>query len=55
METIQGDAGVRIPDKDYLKAVRKRCNETGALLILDEIQCGMGRTGKLFRSNAFLE
>ena len=48
METIQGDAGVRIPDAGYMKAVRKRCNETGALLILDEIQCGMGRTGKLF-------
>ncbi len=48
METVQGDAGVRIPDKDYLQAVRKRCSETGAKLILDEIQCGMGRTGKLF-------
>jgi len=48
METIQGDAGVRIPDKNYLNAVRKKCDETGALLILDEIQCGMGRTGKLF-------
>lgn len=48
METVQGDAGVRIPDKDYLQAVRKRCSETGAQLILDEIQCGMGRTGKLF-------
>lgn len=48
METIQGDAGVRIPAKEYMKAVRKRCDETGALLILDEIQCGMGRTGTLF-------
>lgn len=48
METIQGDAGVRIPDAGYMEAVRRRCNETGALLILDEIQCGMGRTGKLF-------
>lgn len=48
VETIQGDAGVRIPDKQYLKALRKRCDETGALLILDEIQCGMGRTGTLF-------
>lgn len=53
METIQGDAGVRIPDKDYLKAVRKRCDETGALLIFDEIQCGMGRTGKLFAFEHF--
>jgi len=48
VETIQGDAGVRIPDKHYVKAMRKRCDETGALLILDEIQCGMGRTGTLF-------
>jgi acetylornithine/succinyldiaminopimelate/putrescine aminotransferase len=48
METIQGDAGVRIPSKDYMKAIRQRCDETGALLILDEIQCGMGRTGSLF-------
>ncbi len=48
METIQGDAGVRIPARNYMKALRQRCDETGALLILDEIQCGMGRTGKLF-------
>jgi acetylornithine/succinyldiaminopimelate/putrescine aminotransferase len=48
METIQGDAGVRIPSKEYMKAVRQRCDEMGALLILDEIQCGMGRTGSLF-------
>jgi acetylornithine/succinyldiaminopimelate/putrescine aminotransferase len=53
METIQGDAGVRIPDKKYVQAVRKRCDETGALLILDEIQCGMGRTGKLFAFEHF--
>ncbi len=53
METIQGDAGVRIPDRAYLQAVRKRCDETGALLILDEIQCGMGRTGKLFAFEHF--
>lgn len=53
METIQGDAGVRIPDRTYLQAVRKRCDETGALLILDEIQCGMGRTGKLFAFEHF--
>lgn len=53
METIQGDAGVRIPDRNYLQAVRKRCDETGALLILDEIQCGMGRTGKWFAFEHF--
>ncbi|MCW5910634.1 MAG: aspartate aminotransferase family protein [Cyclobacteriaceae bacterium] len=53
METVQGDAGVRVPGKAYMQAVRKRCNETGALLILDEIQCGMGRTGKWFAFEHF--
>lgn len=53
METIQGDAGVRIPSLEYMQAVRKRCTETGALLILDEIQCGMGRTGTLFAFERF--
>lgn len=53
METVQGDAGVRIPDKNYMLAVRKRCDKTGTLLIFDEIQCGMGRTGKLFAFEHF--
>ena len=53
METVQGDAGVRIPSKEYMKALRQRCNDTGALLILDEIQCGMGRTGTLFAFEQF--
>jgi acetylornithine/succinyldiaminopimelate/putrescine aminotransferase len=53
METIQGDAGVRIPSRQYLQAVRKKCTDTGALLILDEIQCGMGRTGSLFAFEQF--
>jgi acetylornithine/succinyldiaminopimelate/putrescine aminotransferase len=53
METIQGDAGVRIPDKNYLRAVRHKCSEMGAQFILDEIQCGMGRTGKLFAFEHF--
>lgn len=48
LETIQGEAGIRVPDLDYLKALRQRCTEKGALLILDEIQTGFGRTGKLF-------
>ena len=48
LETIQGGAGFITPNKNYMKAVRKRCDEVGALLILDEIQPGMGRTGKLF-------
>ena len=52
-ETIQGDAGVRIPDSTWLQALRNRCNETGALLILDEIQCGMGRSGTLFAFEQF--
>ena len=53
LETVQGDAGVRIPDPGYLLKVRQRCDETGALLILDEIQCGMGRTGSLFAFEQF--
>ncbi|MEQ8624145.1 MAG: aspartate aminotransferase family protein [Vicingaceae bacterium] len=53
LETIQGDAGVRIPDKSYLMALRKRCDEVGCLLILDEIQCGIGRTGKLWAFEHF--
>lgn len=53
METIQGDAGVRIPSASYMKAIRKRCSDTGTLLILDEIQCGMGRTGTLFAFEQF--
>jgi acetylornithine/succinyldiaminopimelate/putrescine aminotransferase len=48
IETVQGDAGVRIPEAAFLHALRKRCDEIGAQLIFDEIQCGMGRTGKLF-------
>lgn len=48
IEPIQGDAGVRIPSLSYMKALRKKCDETGALLIFDEIQTGYGRTGKLF-------
>lgn len=45
IETVQGEAGVRPPDLSYLQAARKRCSETGTLLILDEIQAGFGRTG----------
>lgn len=53
LETIQGDAGVRKPSVTFMKALRQRCDEVGALLILDEIQCGMGRTGKLFAFEHF--
>jgi len=48
LETIQGAAGFLVPQNDYLKKLKKRCEEVGALLILDEIQPGFGRTGKLF-------
>lgn len=47
-EPVQGEAGVRSPRAGYLEALRKRCDEVGALLIFDEIQTGMGRTGELF-------
>lgn len=53
METIQGDAGVRVPSKAFMHALRQRCTETGAILILDEIQCGMGRAGSLFAFEQF--
>ena len=48
LETIQGSAGFIKPKEDYLNKVKKRCHKVGALLILDEIQTGIGRTGKLF-------
>jgi len=48
LETIQGGAGFIEPKNDYLKKVKDKCNQVGALLILDEIQSGIGRTGKFF-------
>ena len=53
VETVQGEAGARTPDPAFLHALRNRCRETGALLILDEIQAGMGRTGQLFAFEHF--
>ena len=47
-EPVQGEAGVRVPVEGYLQALRKRCDEVGALLIFDEIQVGMGRAGEMF-------
>ncbi|SDF39833.1 acetylornithine transaminase [Sporomusa acidovorans] len=53
LEPIQGEGGVNIPDKDYLAKVRQLCDKYGALLILDEIQSGIGRTGKMFAYELF--
>jgi acetylornithine/N-succinyldiaminopimelate aminotransferase len=48
VETIQGEAGAIVPENNYLKMLQEKCNETGSLLVVDEIQCGFGRTGSLF-------
>jgi acetylornithine/succinyldiaminopimelate/putrescine aminotransferase len=53
IETVQGEAGIRVPEVVYMQALRRRCNETGTLLILDEIQVAFGRTGKLFAFEHF--
>ena len=52
-ETIQGEAGAIAPQKSFMQQLRKRCTESGALLILDEIQVGCGRTGKMFAFEHF--
>ncbi|HNI33646.1 MAG TPA: aspartate aminotransferase family protein, partial [Chitinophagales bacterium] len=49
LEPVQAEAGIIVPDENYLHAVRKRCDETNTLLVFDEIQTGCGRTGNLFR------
>ncbi|CAN5154905.1 aspartate aminotransferase family protein [soil metagenome] len=53
IETIQGEAGIRVPDVAYMQAMQQRCKETGTLLILDEIQAAFGRTGVLFAFEHF--
>lgn len=53
LEPIQGEGGINIPDAGYLQAVRQLCDDNGALLIFDEIQTGMGRTGSLFAYQYF--
>lgn len=53
LETIQADAGVRKPTQEFMLALRKRCDDTGALLILDEIQAGLGRSGTMFAFQQF--
>ena len=52
-ETIQAEAGVIVPDKKWMQALRKKCDDKGALLILDEIQCGFGRNGTLWAFQQF--
>jgi putrescine aminotransferase len=53
VETIQGEAGIRVSGKQYFQALRTKCDETGTLLILDEIQAGFGRTGKFWAFEHF--
>lgn len=53
LEPIQGEGGIRLPSADYLKGVREICDRNGLLLILDEVQTGMGRTGRLFAYENF--
>ena len=53
IEPIQGEGGVNIPSEGYLKTLREICNENGLLLLFDEVQVGMGRTGKLFAYEHF--
>jgi acetylornithine/N-succinyldiaminopimelate aminotransferase len=53
VETIQAEAGVILPSNNFLNKLRKKCNETGTLLIFDEVQCGFGRTGSFFAFEQF--
>jgi len=53
IEPIQGEGGIIVPTKEYMQALRKRCTESGALLIFDEVQTGFGRTGKMFAMQHF--
>jgi len=53
VEAIQGEAGVRVPSTTFMQDLRRKCDETGAILIFDEIQTGFGRTGKMFAFEHF--
>lgn len=48
MESLQGEGGIRPGDKEFFRGIRQLCDETGAVMIMDEVQTGMGRTGKLW-------
>ena len=52
-EVVQGEAGIRLPNPEWLKALRQRCTDVGAMLIFDETQTGMGRTGEMFASTKY--
>jgi len=52
-ETVQAEAGIILPENEFLQSLRKRCDETGALLVIDDIQMGMGRSGRLFSFEKF--
>jgi acetylornithine/N-succinyldiaminopimelate aminotransferase len=53
VEPIQGESGIRLAEVEFLRALRERCDEVGALLIFDEVQCGLGRTGYLWAHQAY--
>jgi acetylornithine/succinyldiaminopimelate/putrescine aminotransferase len=53
LEPVQGEGGVNLADGEYLAAVRQLCDDKGILLVFDEVQCGLGRTGKLFAHEHF--
>lgn len=53
LETIQGEAGVILPDKEFLRALQEKCKITGTLIIVDEVQSGFGRTGSFFAFEQF--
>jgi acetylornithine/succinyldiaminopimelate/putrescine aminotransferase len=55
VEPVQGRAGARVPPDGFIETLRERCDDVGALLVCDEIYCGLGRTGVLWRSEGFAD
>jgi 4-aminobutyrate aminotransferase-like enzyme len=55
VEPVQGRAGARVPPEGFLETLRRRCDESAALLIADEIYCGLGRTGSMWRSEGIVD